>query len=74
MMMKALYRQATRLGLKSLDLSSSLGARRFYESQGFALKEACSLALGGGQRLDYYEMVKPPHFSRRHRRPKTHRA
>lgn len=42
----------------SAELSVSLPSRRFYENLGYELREACSIDVGEGQRLDFWKAAK----------------
>lgn len=42
----------------SVHLSVSLPSRGFYEHRGYRIAEACSIDVGDGQRLDYWEATK----------------
>ncbi len=55
---KHLEKRATQNKLSSLDLSSSLTAKGFWESLGFTIFKEFSLPVANGQKLDYYEMTK----------------
>lgn len=45
-------------GHETAALSISLPSRRFYESRGYRVLETCSIDVGGGQRLDYWQAEK----------------
>ncbi len=53
-----LEQQARAEGSAKLELDASLASWRFWERRGFRVVSAESLALEGGQRLDYYRMEK----------------
>ncbi|MFH0847648.1 MAG: GNAT family N-acetyltransferase [Chloroflexota bacterium] len=53
-----LERKAELEGLFTLDLSSSLVSRQFWESVGFVLSKEDFLPVRNGKKLLFYEMVK----------------
>ena len=57
--MDELEREARAHGCDSIRLSVSLPSRRFYERRGYSVVEECSIDVGEGQRLDYWEAQKP---------------
>ena len=56
--MKRLEGQAQADGATESVLSVSLPSRRFYESLGYEIVEACSKNVGNGQRLDFWKAKK----------------
>jgi ribosomal protein S18 acetylase RimI-like enzyme len=42
----------------SVSLAVSLPSRRFYEKLGYEITERCSIEVGNGEHLDYWEAVK----------------
>jgi SAM-dependent methyltransferase/GNAT superfamily N-acetyltransferase len=57
-LMDELERVALSSGLDSVELDVSLPSRGFYERRGYRVLESRSIAVGGGQTLDYWRAVK----------------
>ncbi|MGI9436676.1 MAG: GNAT family N-acetyltransferase [Geminicoccaceae bacterium] len=57
-LMHALENEARASGATEVRLSVSLPSRRFYQSLGYRLVEACSRDVGDGQRLDFWKAEK----------------
>ena len=57
-LMRVLEDEAIESGLEETALSVSLPSKRFYESLGYELVEACSKDVGQGQRLDFWKARK----------------
>jgi GNAT superfamily N-acetyltransferase len=53
-----LERKARSQGLEKLELSSSLKAREFWESEGFVVVKEFALPVANDKHLIYYEMAK----------------
>jgi GNAT superfamily N-acetyltransferase len=53
-----LERKARSAGLAKLELSSSLKAREFWESEGFVFIKEFALPVANNKQLIYYEMAK----------------
>jgi len=54
-MMNELERRAKAKGLMQIVLAVSLPARKFYEALGYDIVQDCSIDVGEGQHLDYWE-------------------
>lgn len=57
-LMQALEKKAIANGISEVVLSVSLSSRRFYESLGYKIIKNCTIDVGEGQRLDYWEAKK----------------
>jgi len=57
-LMRALEKKAIANGISEVVLSVSLPSRRFYESLEYEIIEDCTIDVGEGQRLDYWEAKK----------------
>lgn len=57
-LMRVLEEEARASGLGQVVLSVSLPSRRFYQSLGYTIIQACSKNVGDGQRLDFWKASK----------------
>ncbi len=57
-MMNELEKRAKTKGLTQIILAVSLPARNFYEVLGYEMVQECSIDVGEGQHLDYWEARK----------------
>lgn len=57
-LMQALEKKAIAYGISEVGLSVSLPSRRFYESLGYKIIKNCTIDVGAGQRLDFWEAKK----------------
>jgi len=57
-LMQAIEGKAMTRGIREVELSVSLPSRRFYERIGYEIVEDCSIDVGEGQRLEYWEAKK----------------
>ena len=59
-LMQELEKKAAVNGTNEVALSVSLPSRRFYENLGYEILKDCTIDVGEGQRLDYWEAKKTP--------------
>ncbi len=58
LIMKKLENRASKEGLKAVDLSASLTAKRFYDSLGYVTQAEKYIDVGKDIKLIYYQMLK----------------